>query len=65
MSKSNSSQHENQALGYEFDDDEFHAFAHGRLPYEKLKPDAVLRNLLLSMPQRKIVCDVNFVIPYF
>ncbi|OAY48810.1 uncharacterized protein C24B11.05 isoform X2 [Manihot esculenta] len=44
-----------KALGYEFDDDEFHAFAHGRLPYEKLKPDAVLRNLLLSMPQRKII----------
>ncbi|KAF2315082.1 hypothetical protein GH714_038126 [Hevea brasiliensis] len=44
-----------KALGYEFDDDEFHAFAHGRLPYEKLKPDAVLRNLLLSLPQRKII----------
>ncbi|KAG8663656.1 uncharacterized protein C24B11.05 [Manihot esculenta] len=44
-----------KALGYEFDDDEFHAFAHGRLPYEKLKPDAVLRNLLLSIPQRKII----------
>ncbi|EEF47142.1 uncharacterized protein C24B11.05 isoform X2 [Ricinus communis] len=44
-----------KAIGYEFDDDEFHAFAHGRLPYEKLKPDPVLRNLLLSMPQRKII----------
>lgn len=42
-------------LGYEFDNDEFHAYVHGRLPYEKLKPDPVLRNLLLSMPQRKII----------
>ncbi|XP_050236588.1 uncharacterized protein C24B11.05 isoform X2 [Mercurialis annua] len=42
-------------IGYDFDDDEFHAFAHGRLPYEKLRPDPVLRNLLLSMPQRKII----------
>lgn len=44
-----------QVLGYEFDNDEFHEYVHGRLPYEKLKPDPVLRNLLLSMPHRKIV----------
>ncbi|WVZ08769.1 hypothetical protein V8G54_022115 [Vigna mungo] len=44
-----------KAFGYEFDNDEFHAYVHGRLPYWKLKPDPVLRNLLLSMPQRKIV----------
>ncbi|KAK8630863.1 hypothetical protein V6N13_079634 [Hibiscus sabdariffa] len=44
-----------KALGYEFDKDEFHAYAHGRLPYETLRPDPVLRNLLLSMPQRKII----------
>ncbi|WCJ22579.1 Haloacid dehalogenase-like hydrolase (HAD) superfamily protein [Euphorbia peplus] len=44
-----------KVLGYEFDDDEFHAIAHGRLPYDKLKPDPVLRNLLLTMPQRKII----------
>ncbi|XP_061366265.1 uncharacterized protein C24B11.05 isoform X1 [Gastrolobium bilobum] len=44
-----------KALGYEFDNDEFHAYVHGRLPYEKLKSDPVLRNLLLSMPQRKII----------
>lgn len=44
-----------KALGYEFDNDEFHAFVHGRLPYETLKPDPVLKNLLLSMPQRKII----------
>lgn len=42
-------------LGFEFDDDEFHAYAHGRLPYETLKTDPVLRNLLHSMPQRKIL----------
>lgn len=44
-----------KALGYDFDNDEFHEFVHGRLPYEELKPDPVLRNLLLSMPQRKII----------
>ncbi|CAI0470136.1 unnamed protein product [Linum tenue] len=44
-----------QVLGYEFDNDEFHACVHGTLPYHKLKPDPVLRNLLLSMPQRKII----------
>ncbi|CAO2820090.1 unnamed protein product [Amaranthus hypochondriacus] len=44
-----------KALGYEFDNDEFHQYVHGSLPYEKLKPDPVLRNLLLSTPQRKIV----------
>ncbi|KAK6941168.1 hypothetical protein RJ641_030699 [Dillenia turbinata] len=44
-----------KALGYQFDNDEFHAYVHGKLPYETLKPDPVLRNLLLSMPQRKII----------
>ncbi|KAI3667177.1 hypothetical protein L6452_42226 [Arctium lappa] len=44
-----------KALGYDFDNDAFHAFVHGTLPYHLLKPDLVLRNLLLSMPQRKIV----------
>ncbi|CAN6469625.1 unnamed protein product [Victoria cruziana] len=44
-----------KALGFEFDNDEFHQYVHGRLPYEKLKPDPVLKNLLLSMPQRKII----------
>lgn len=42
-------------LGYEFDNDKFHEFVHGKLPYEVLKPDPLLRNLLLSMPQRKII----------
>ncbi|XP_071721124.1 uncharacterized protein C24B11.05-like [Rutidosis leptorrhynchoides] len=44
-----------KALGYEFDNDEFHALVHGTLPYHMLKPDLVLRNLLLSIPQRKII----------
>ncbi|KAI8544843.1 hypothetical protein RHMOL_Rhmol08G0326500 [Rhododendron molle] len=44
-----------KALGYEFDNDEFHTYVHGKLPYEALKPDLLLRHLLLSMPQRKIV----------
>ncbi|KAL4018552.1 hypothetical protein IC575_022150 [Cucumis melo] len=44
-----------QALGYEFDNEEFHAYVHGALPYDSLNPDPVLRNLLLSLPQRKIV----------
>ncbi|KAL2902069.1 Uncharacterized protein RDABS01_027151 [Bienertia sinuspersici] len=46
---------ESEALGYEFDNDEFHQYVHGNLPYETLKPDPVLRNLLLSTPQRKII----------
>jgi len=44
-----------RAVGYEFDYDDYHSFVHGRLPYENLKPDPVLKNLLLSMPQRKII----------
>ncbi|WCJ20498.1 Haloacid dehalogenase-like hydrolase (HAD) superfamily protein [Euphorbia peplus] len=44
-----------KAIGYDFDDDEYHSFVHGRLPYENLKPDPVLRNLLLSLPMRKII----------
>lgn len=51
-----------QALGHEFDDDEFHAYVHGRLPYDALKPDLVLRNLLLSMPQRKIVSQETIIL---
>ncbi|XP_042002085.1 uncharacterized protein C24B11.05-like [Salvia splendens] len=44
-----------KVMGHEFDNDEFHAYVHGRLPYEVLKPDPVLRNLLHSMPQQKII----------
>lgn len=44
-----------KVLGYDLDYDDFHACVHGTLPYEKVKPDPVLRQLLLSLPQRKII----------
>ncbi|GLJ40971.1 hypothetical protein SUGI_0848040 [Cryptomeria japonica] len=44
-----------RAVGYDFDYDDYHSFVHGRLPYENLKPDPVLRSLLLSMTQRKVI----------
>ncbi|KAI3989849.1 hypothetical protein MKX01_040819 [Papaver californicum] len=44
------------AFGYDFDYDDFHSFVHGRLPYnQKLKPDPVLRSILLSLPLQKVV----------
>ncbi|XP_072975764.1 uncharacterized protein C24B11.05-like isoform X3 [Typha angustifolia] len=44
-----------RAIGYTFDYDEYHSFVHGRLPYNKLKPDPILRHLLLSLPVRKLI----------
>ncbi|XP_057451646.1 uncharacterized protein LOC130743419 [Lotus japonicus] len=44
-----------KAIGYDFDYDDFHGFVHGRLPYSILKPDPVLRGILLSLPIRRIV----------
>ncbi|CAI0539850.1 unnamed protein product [Linum tenue] len=44
-----------RAIGYKFDYDDFHSFVHGRLPYDTLKPDPVLRSLLQSLPIRKVV----------
>jgi putative hydrolase of the HAD superfamily len=44
-----------RAIGYDFDYDEYHSFVHGRLPYENLKPDPLLRSLLLSLPIRKLI----------
>ncbi|CAH8269777.1 unnamed protein product [Arabidopsis lyrata] len=44
-----------RAIGYEFDYDEYHSFVHGRLPYDNIKPDSVLRSLLLSLPLRKVI----------
>ncbi|KAF5747557.1 hypothetical protein HS088_TW05G00282 [Tripterygium wilfordii] len=44
-----------RAIGYGFDYDEYHSFVHGRLPYENLKPDPVLRHLLMTLPIRKII----------
>lgn len=31
------------------------SYVHGRLPYDNIKPDPILRTLLLSVPLRKIV----------
>ncbi|KAG2401438.1 hypothetical protein LR48_Vigan02g226900 [Vigna angularis] len=44
-----------RALGYDITADEYHSFVHGRLPYDSIKPDAQLRNLLCTIKQRKIV----------
>ena len=44
-----------RAIGYGFDYDDYHSYVHGRLPYEKIKPDPVLRHLLLSIPIRKLI----------
>ncbi|RZC70672.1 hypothetical protein C5167_033814 [Papaver somniferum] len=45
-----------RAIGYDFDYDDFHSFVHGRLPYnQRLKPDPVLRSILLSLPLRKVI----------
>ncbi|XP_008799742.2 uncharacterized protein C24B11.05-like [Phoenix dactylifera] len=44
-----------RAIGYNFDYEDYHSFVHGRLPYDKLKPDPVLRHLLLSLPIRKVI----------
>lgn len=38
----------------------FYSYVHGRLPYMMLKPDPVLRNLLLSLPIRKVVSVLSF-----
>ncbi|XP_028957021.1 phosphate metabolism protein 8-like [Malus domestica] len=44
-----------RAIGYDFDYDKYHSFVHGRLPYDNIKPDPVLRSLLLNLPYRKII----------
>lgn len=44
-----------KAIGYEFDNDDYHSYVHGRLPYEFLKLDPVLRSLLQSLPIRKVI----------
>ncbi|KAF3540274.1 hypothetical protein F2Q69_00018271, partial [Brassica cretica] len=43
------------AIGYDFDYDEYHSFVHGRLPYDNIKHDPVLRSILLSLPLRKVI----------
>ncbi|KAB2599613.1 hypothetical protein D8674_009884 [Pyrus ussuriensis x Pyrus communis] len=44
-----------RALGYDIDADDYHGVVHGRLPYDRIKPDPQLRNLLRSIAQRKII----------
>ncbi|KAL6959200.1 hypothetical protein U1Q18_042806 [Sarracenia purpurea var. burkii] len=44
-----------RAIGYVFDYDDYHSFVHGRLPYEILKPDPVLKGLLQSLSIRKMM----------
>ncbi|CAL2224735.1 unnamed protein product [Prunus armeniaca] len=44
-----------RALGYDIDADDYHSVVHGRLPYDRIKPDPQLRNLLRSIAQRKII----------
>ncbi|KAB5544994.1 hypothetical protein DKX38_013106 [Salix brachista] len=44
-----------RALGYDIDADDYHSFVHGRLPYDLIKPDSQLLNLLRSITQRKII----------
>ncbi|KAE8687017.1 hypothetical protein F3Y22_tig00111027pilonHSYRG00752 [Hibiscus syriacus] len=51
-----------RAIGYDFDYDEYHSYVHGSLPYDNLKPDPQLRNLLLTLPPRKIVHSDNALI---
>ncbi|CAI0393076.1 unnamed protein product [Linum tenue] len=48
-----------RAIGYKFDYNDFHSFVHGRLPYDTLKPDPVLRNLLQSLPIRKVFTNAD------
>ncbi|KAJ8766423.1 hypothetical protein K2173_022482 [Erythroxylum novogranatense] len=44
-----------RALGYDIDADDYHSFVHGRLPYDVIKPNPQLRNLLQNINQRKII----------
>jgi len=44
-----------RALGYDISADDYHSFVHGRLPYDRLKPNPQLRNILLGITQRKII----------
>lgn len=40
------------------------SYVHGRLPYDNIKPDPILRTLLLSLPLRKIVMFLlNLIMP--
>ena len=44
-----------RALGYNIDADDYHSFVHGRLPYDAIKADQHLQNLIRTIPLRKII----------
>lgn len=44
-----------RALGYDISADDYHGFVHGRLTYNVIEPNLQLRNMLLSIKQRKII----------
>ncbi|KAG4984313.1 hypothetical protein JHK87_029062 [Glycine soja] len=44
-----------RAQGLDITAEDYHGFVHGRLPYDSIDTDHQLRNLLLSIKQRKIV----------
>ncbi|GER44695.1 haloacid dehalogenase-like hydrolase superfamily protein [Striga asiatica] len=44
-----------RASGYNINPEDYHSFVHGRLPYDLIRPDPRLRNLLQSIKQRKII----------
>ncbi|MED6196838.1 hypothetical protein PIB30_051079 [Stylosanthes scabra] len=45
-----------KAFGHDFDNEDFNSFVHETLPYDDiLKPDPVLKDILQSLPLRKII----------
>ncbi|KAJ6803792.1 suppressor of disruption of TFIIS [Iris pallida] len=42
-------------MGYDVHPDEYHSFVHGRLPYENIKPEPQLRDLLRSISKPKFI----------
>ncbi|XP_073050225.1 phosphate metabolism protein 8-like isoform X2 [Primulina eburnea] len=44
-----------RASGYDINPDEYHSYVHGRLPYDSIKPNILLRNILETIKQRKMI----------
>ncbi|CAK9329086.1 unnamed protein product [Citrullus colocynthis] len=44
-----------RALGHDIHPDDYHGFVHGKLAYEWIKPDFKLRQILFTIPLRKII----------
>ncbi|CAA7404130.1 unnamed protein product [Spirodela intermedia] len=44
-----------RALGHDIHPDDYHSYVHGRLPYDAIPSNPLLRDLLQSIPQRKII----------